>query len=198
MCTDPTICTVCFGAFICKPLGPDASVLELSDLVLCSDSSHRGMQIASIIMIVCFAIGVPLKLGISMSKSATAYRNEHAAANELKAKELAEDLSVPFSKAAFVVRDLTIGRGLGFLMDAYKPEYLYCGSLRPLAPSLFSTVAMFNRATLVWFTGETLDMFRKVSLVGIILLVGRGSIAQLSTALLISYAIQSLVVAFAC
>jgi hypothetical protein len=35
-------------------------------------------------------------------------------------------LGVSFSKAAFVVRDMTIGRDLGFLMDAYKPEYLFC------------------------------------------------------------------------
>jgi hypothetical protein len=84
------------------------------------------MQIASFVVIICFAIGVPLRLGRSMSKSAAAYRRDHAAANEIKAKELAEDLGVSFSKAAFVVRDMTIGRDLGFLMDAYKPEYLFC------------------------------------------------------------------------
>ena len=45
-------------------------------------------------------------------------------------------------------------------MDAYSPRYLY------------------------W---EALDMLRKLALVGLVLLVGRGSTAQLACALLLSF-----------
>jgi hypothetical protein len=45
-------------------------------------------------------------------------------------------------------------------MDAYQPDYLY------------------------W---EALDMLRKLALVGLVLCVGRGSVAQLTVAILLSF-----------
>eukprot|EP01048_Picozoa_sp_COSAG05_P041855 COSAG05_NODE_22263_length_266_cov_0.604790_1_plen_88_part_11 len=40
----PTICIVSFAAFICRQMGPDDSVLESDDRVMCEDVSHRAVQ----------------------------------------------------------------------------------------------------------------------------------------------------------
>jgi hypothetical protein len=62
--------------------------------------------------------------------------------------------------AKWVIRDVTIGRDYSFLMDAFKPDYLY------------------------W---EALDMLRKLLLVGVVLWIGRGTVAQLSVAIVLSF-----------
>lgn len=123
------ICTVCFAAFICKSISSEASVLEFHDDTRCEDPSHRFMQIVSIIVIFTFVFGAPILLWWNLSKKASAYSREHAKTTATKAKSLADDLGVPLNQAEFVVRDMTIGRSLGFLMDAYQPTYLYWEAL---------------------------------------------------------------------
>ena len=107
-----------------------------------------------------FACGLRLAFGFILLRKASVYQRDTEGSNVALAKKVAEDLKVDEKQASFVIRDITIGEDYSFLMDAYVPAYLY------------------------W---EALDMLRKLALVGLVLLVGRGSMAQLNAALCLSF-----------
>ena len=111
-------------------------------------------------MIAIIAVGLPLYFGVVLVWEAKVYQRDFAGPNEAMAKRFANELGVKKEQAEFVIRDVSIGQGYSFLMDAYVPHYLY------------------------W---EALDMLRKLALVGLVLLVGRGSVAQLSAAIVLSF-----------
>jgi hypothetical protein len=161
----PTICIVSFAAFICRQLTPDISVLDQDDSVVCEDASHRVLQTISGVIIVVVAFGLPVLFAFVLIRSARNYTRDFAGPHEAIVQRVASDMDVTPNTAAWVVRDITIGRDYSFLMDAYSPDYLY------------------------W---EALDMLRKLALVGLVLCVGRGSIAQLSVALVLSFAFFAL------
>ena len=161
----PTVCIVTFAAFICRQLTREDSVLEADDSVVCEDSSHRLLQGVSVGMVVFVAFGLPLLFGVVLIKSARDYERTSAKPNAEMAKRLAKELDADVAVAEYVIRDVTIGQDYSFLMDAYKPRYLY------------------------W---EAMDMIRKLVLVGLVLLVGRGSVAQLSAAIILSFAFFAL------
>lgn len=94
--------------------------MEFHDDVRCEDSNHVFMQVLSGIVIVLFVLGAPLFLWHNLRRKALIYNSEHKQRTTTKAKQLAADLEVPLSQAEFVVRDMTIGRSLGFVMDACK------------------------------------------------------------------------------
>eukprot|EP01043_Picozoa_sp_COSAG02_P018544 COSAG02_NODE_868_length_16360_cov_12.608204_7_plen_1171_part_00 len=156
----PTICNVAFAAFICRSLTPTDSVLESDDSVLCEEPRHIVIQVLSSIVVVMVACGLPLAFGYILIRKASIYQRDTEGSNVALAKKVAEDLKVDEKQASFVIRDITIGEDYSFLMDAYVPAYLY------------------------W---EALDMLRKLALVGLVLLVGRGSVAQLNAALFLSF-----------
>lgn len=158
----PTVCIVSFAAFICTAMTPDTTVLDMDDAVICESSSHIRIQIASYIVIAVVAIGLPITLYIVLSRKSAAYSET---ANKTTAKRIALELDVEVSTVEYVIRDITIGRQFSFLMDAFKPRYLY------------------------W---ESMDMLRKLCLVGLVLIVGRGTIAQLSTAIILSFSFFAL------
>ena len=112
------------------------------------------------IVTVVFAIGLPLGLLIVLVSKARDYAGGDRVSNAALTRRVAEDLDVHDEKAEFIIRDLVIGADYGFVMDAYDPKYLY------------------------W---EAIDMLRKLALVGLVLLVGRGSVGQLVCALLLAF-----------
>ena len=114
----------------------------------------------SYFVVILFACGLPLAFGFILLRKASVYQRDTEGSNAALAKKVAEDLKVDEKQAAFVIRDITIGEDYSFLMDAYVPAYLY------------------------W---EALDMLRKLALVGLVLMVGRGSVAQLNAALCLSF-----------
>ena len=62
---------------------------------------------------------------------ARSYARNMAGSKAAIAHRLSEDLGVDEGEAEFVIRDLTIGEDYSFLMDAFKPRYLYWeGELR--------------------------------------------------------------------
>ena len=67
--------------------------------------------------------------------------------------------------AAYIIREIHIGKDFSFLMDAYKPRCYY------------------------W---ETLDLLRKLALVGLVVIAGRGSAAQVMVGATFSFAFFSL------
>ena len=154
------ICIVSFAAFICRRMRPDVSLLDADDGVFCEDPSHRALQAASGTVIALVAVGLPLLMGYILLKAARVYQRDSAQPNKETAGRMATELGVEVKTAEYVIRDVTIGRSYSFLMDAYVPDYLY------------------------W---ESLDMIRKLALVGLVLMVGRGSVAQLSAAIMLSF-----------
>ena len=159
-CADPTICIVSFATFICRRLRPTVSVLDADDNVFCEDPSHRALQAVSGIVVALVAIGLPLFMGYVLISAARKYQRESAQPNKEMAKRMATELGVEVKTAEYVIRDVTIGRSYSFIMDAFNPDYIY------------------------W---ESLDMLRKLALVGLVLMVGRGSVAQLSAAIILSF-----------
>ena len=161
----PTICIVAFASFMCRPLTASSSFLELDDSVMCEDASHVVIQIASVFVIVLVSISLPLVLLAVLIKKAQTYDIESHESYTPVAKRLAADLGVDVTTAAYAVRDIVLGQDLSFVMDAYKPLYLW------------------------W---EAIDMLRKLTLVGLVLIAGRGSTFQLSVALVLSLSFLAL------
>eukprot|EP01046_Picozoa_sp_COSAG06_P038717 COSAG06_NODE_4493_length_4206_cov_2.456294_7_plen_148_part_00 len=83
----------------------------------------------------------------------------------LVAELLAHEFKVDFNMAKYVIRDVSMSASFSFITDAYHPQVLY------------------------W---EALDMIRKPLLVGLIVLVGRGTSAQLGIAIVLSFMFFSL------
>ena len=131
----PTICIISFAAFLCTPMTPDISVLDVDDTVQCEDGSHITIQILSHIVIAVVAVGLPCALLYVLTRKAATYEREMQDSHLDSAKRIAVELDVDVQTAAYVIRDVNVGRDFSFVMDAYDPRYL----LRPisLATSLF-------------------------------------------------------------
>ena len=82
----------------------------------------------------------------------------------LVARRVAEELSVPDSAAVDTVRDITLNLSYDFLVDTFRPQFFFF---------------------------EACDMLRKLCLIGLLALMGSGSVAQL-------YFAAILCVAFIC
>ena len=156
----PTICIVSFATFICRSLTPTISVLDQDDSVICFEGSHNILAIVSGVIIAVIAFGLPVLFAFILLRAARNYKRDFAGPHKAVVSRVARDLDVDHDTASWVVRDITIGRDYSFLMDAYKPDYLY------------------------W---EAFDMLRKLALVGLVLCVGRGSVAQLTVAIILSF-----------
>ena len=143
----PTICIVSFATFICKQLGESESgepisVLSSDDSVFCEDPSHRALQAASAVVIAVVAVGLPMAFGFILVRASRRYEQETAKKNREIAKRFAKELDADEEQAAWVIRDVIIGRDYSFLMDAYVPTYLYCKCHRSHhGPHRTSTIA---------------------------------------------------------
>ena len=122
----PTICIVSFATFLCRQLNPSVSVLDADGSVFCEDPSHRALMAASGIVIAVVAVGLPVVFGCILVTTARHYQRHAAGSNREMAHRMASELSVEQSAAEYVVRDVCIGQSYSFLMDAYKPKFLYC------------------------------------------------------------------------
>eukprot|EP01051_Picozoa_sp_SAG22_P021397 SAG22_NODE_4708_length_1185_cov_1.369245_1_plen_163_part_00 len=107
----PTICIVCFASFLCRSLSPDVSVLDSDDTVLCSDPGHRALQTVSGVVIAVVAFGLPVVFAVVLLRAARQYNRDSAGPNGALARRVAAQMDVPKKTAAWVIRDVTIGRG---------------------------------------------------------------------------------------
>lgn len=157
----PTICNVAFAAFNCRDISAESSILVDDDRLFCQTARVRVLQTASGAVVVIFAFGVPIGAAIVLVSKAWEFERD---SQDPKAKELADRvgraLGVDSSSARFVIQDLTKSQDVSFLLNSYKPHYHY------------------------W---EVLDMLRKLTLVGLVLFVGRGSTAQVALAITFSF-----------
>ena len=166
----PPICTVIFATFNCRPLGStsDTDVLMADDRVRCGTSEHQQLEFASFIVMIAFCFGLPVFFAYILLRKAREYKQTSAdsqSVEQLVADRLSTDFNVDVDTAKYIIRDVSMSASFSFITDAYRPQVLY------------------------W---EALDMTRKLLLVGLIVLVGRGTSAQLAIAIVLSFFFFSL------
>eukprot|EP01043_Picozoa_sp_COSAG02_P052433 COSAG02_NODE_5647_length_4153_cov_5.533300_1_plen_1278_part_10 len=104
---------------------------------------------------------IVIALGVPVIVTIVLYRERQAqpaVPDSLKLRA-AEALAITPQEAEFAVNDIKVGSSYGFLVDAFKPKFFY------------------------W---ESMDMLRKLALLGLVLLFERGSINQIAVSLIIS------------
>jgi hypothetical protein len=126
------------------------------------------LQLLSGLVIVAFGFGVPITFAVVLLVKARAEQRSDALDNSntaAVARRVADKFHVEDAVAAFVVRDVNIGTQYSFLMDAYRPQCLYF---------------------------ESLDILRKLLLVGVVVFIGRGTVLQSLCAAAVSFAFFAL------
>eukprot|EP01043_Picozoa_sp_COSAG02_P028160 COSAG02_NODE_1694_length_11277_cov_36.084855_8_plen_1845_part_00 len=159
----PLMMSTSIAAWVCTPLdGPsgDRTLLDADDLVFCKDAAHVVFQSLSVLIILIVGLLVPMGLGWHLIMTS---RKHAASIHALRIKELADALSTREQRISSedvrqVAAHLNI-EGFSFLITCYKTNQVY------------------------W---ESVEMVKKLSLVGLVLVVGRGSTAQLVVALALS------------
>ena len=152
------VCNQLFSIFNCRVLDKDLQVLRMDYRVDCQSPTHQQARIVAGLMIVVFAFGIPISMGILMVRRMREYSSS-AGSDRFMARRVADELKITDVEAADAIRDVSTGREYSFLVNAYKPRYYF------------------------W---EGVDMVRKLVLVGFLVLVGRGSVFQLFVAVLVS------------
>lgn len=161
----PSVCNAVFAAYQCRELvagAPSVSgVLEADDRILCTSYNMELLRLISMVVIILFCVGVPLGSGIFLVHMARGHFHIDSDLNAAVIVRLAADFEVDANVADYVLRDVTtMGQSLNFLLDAYTFRCYY------------------------W---EVLDLLRKLLLIGVSLLVKRGSVAQSVVALVLSF-----------
>ena len=82
--------------------------------MLCQDSGHRTLQVFSGIVVTFIAFGLPVFFGWVLVGAARSYQEEFAVPNREVAKRLAKQMDADADVAAYVIRDITIGRDYSF------------------------------------------------------------------------------------
>ena len=155
----PGVCNRSFSLFNCRRFTESMSVLTSDYSVVCQDSQHRAFQFVGLIVIVFFAIGVPVGTLVLMVRRMTEYRSQNSG-DRFIARRVADELGVSDESAMDAIRDVSMGRQYSFLLSSFKPRFYY------------------------W---EAVDMLRKLSIVGLLVMVGEGSLAQLFCGSAISF-----------
>jgi len=152
----PGVCNESFSIFACRTLDGDVSLLRSDYRVSCTDSEHSVFTTVAAVVIAVFAIGAPFAMIARMVRRMSESDNESA---RFVSRRVADELKIDDKVATDAIRDVQTGREASFLVNAYKSRYFY------------------------W---EGVDMVRKLLLVGMLLVVGRGTAAQLFLGILIS------------
>eukprot|EP01047_Picozoa_sp_COSAG01_P025164 COSAG01_NODE_1577_length_9847_cov_11.543394_9_plen_1234_part_00 len=127
------------------------SVLAVDDRIFYGDINLWRVLSACVIVVVGF--GVPLFFGALLFRRA--WQHDSHAADSKFMMRMAEELDLDIDVVVYLLRDLKLGPDFAFLMDAWKPQFVY------------------------W---ESLDLLRKLTLVGLVVLVGQGSVLQICSA----------------
>ena len=62
-----------FATFMCSPIGLDAHVLERDDSILCEGSFAKMLQLLSAVVIVFFALGMPVLFTVVLLRGVRQY-----------------------------------------------------------------------------------------------------------------------------
>eukprot|EP01045_Picozoa_sp_COSAG04_P022639 COSAG04_NODE_2589_length_3889_cov_14.873119_1_plen_372_part_10 len=144
----------------CRYLDGGVELLRTDYRVFCSTQNHFYFYVVATVVIVVFSLGVPLWLAQMMVLRMREYR-VNSDSDRFVARRVADELKIDDKQAMEAIRDVSTGREYSFLVNAYKSRYFY------------------------W---EGVDMLRKLMLVGMLVIAGRGSAAQLFLAVCLSCA----------
>ena len=109
---DPTICATAFQSFLCKYLAPGVSVLEADDTTFCEDLAvYQGL---SVLVIILFALGLPMLLLYYLTIKSRAYERDDKAADVAVAAKMSKDLDVSLGSAEMMLRNQAIGEDFSF------------------------------------------------------------------------------------
>ena len=155
----PRICTNCFAVFICQVVQLDPTVSVLAaDDRVLCQDSDHAIYQYASILFIG-AVSVGVPLGVAILLFRE-YRRLPAVSQSLKVR-VSDAFGISIEEAGPAVHDITMGSAYGFLVDAFKPQF---------------------------YLSESVDMLRKLCLVGLVVLFDRGSVVQLLTTLCISIA----------
>ena len=152
----PTVVNICFGALNCRTVSPHVEILGDDDRIVCTDA--RGLYWASLAVIIVFGGCMPVGFGLLILYKHTHVdvdditKNDPRVASVLLESE-GQKKHRQLAEVAATVRQVRALDNYKFLTNAYNP------------------------ATPYW---ESIDLLRKLFLVGLVVLVGRGSEAQIA------------------
>ena len=155
----PRICTNCFAVFICRVVQLDPTVSVLeADDRVLCQDSDHAIYQYFSVFFI-----LAVSVGVPLSVAALLHREFHrlpSVGQSLKVR-VSDAFGISIDEAGPAVNDVTMGSAYGFLVDAFKPQF---------------------------YMSESIDMLRKLCLVGLVVLFDRGSVVQLLTTLCISIA----------
>ena len=154
----PGVSNRAFALFNCRRLMADLRVLHEDYSVHCDTVAHLFFQTLAAAVALFFSAGVPVALIVVMLKRARAH-NAVTDADRFVARRLAEELELDDRVAIDAIRDVSMGKEYSFLVSAYQPRYFF------------------------W---EGVDMLRKLSMVGLLVVAGQGSLSQIFFGLCLS------------
>ncbi len=158
----PGLCNRAFQIYNCRGLG-NFDVLVEDYSVDCDTKQHGFYKVVSAFVIVPVALGTPAVLVWMMKTRRKEYGNG-SVTDAFVAKRVAQELVVDESIALDSIRDISTGREYSFLINSFKSHLNY------------------------W---EGIDMVRKMSLVGLLVVAGRGTVLQLYLAIFVAAAALS-------
>jgi hypothetical protein len=113
------VCNEVFTMFNCRHLDADHEVLIVDYSVDCNTPEHYVGRIVAAVMIVGFALGIPVWMGIMMMRRMREY-TASSDSDRFVARRAADELKINDVVAADAIRDVTTGREYSFLVNAYK------------------------------------------------------------------------------
>ena len=85
----------------------------------CHDPKHAIFKVVAALMIVGFAFGIPIGMGVLMVRRMREYSSK-GGQDRFMARRVADELKITDVEAADAIRDVTTGREYSFLVNAYK------------------------------------------------------------------------------
>ena len=166
----PSLCNQAFGLFNCRQLGPQLQLLIVDYRIDCSTSTHQLFMVMSGLVIAFVVAGVPVFCLWKMIEGRNKLKEEKEKLKfEEVAKMVCQECGLGDKVDADMIRDIKMRQDFNFLIDAFTTRYYY------------------------W---ECVDLSRKCILTGAIVLFGRGSVAQIFLAVLISFGFFSMQMKF--
>jgi hypothetical protein len=155
----PSVSNAAFSMFNCKAFDGSQELLHTDYRISCNTSVHKFYCVIALFVIVGFSIGTPATMVCLMLRRMREYSSENGS-ERFVARRVADDLKIDDRTAADAIHDVATGREYSFLVNAFKSRYYF------------------------W---EGIDCGRKLLLVGMLVLAGRGSVLQLFVAVCVSF-----------
>ena len=141
----PTICNALFSTFNCRHIAEDQSLLVDDDRIFCESTAHRTYWQISMLLIVLFAVGVPVSVFNFLLRRRREYDRNQQDNKELIEKvvsrldqQASADSRAPaalskytssstmtVTKANILLREVRDGQDVAFLLSSYKPSRHY-------------------------------------------------------------------------